>query len=52
MKKERKWKKILDIDDFFIEGDGDSVRIVDNTGTVINSIKKKTNLIENYANHN
>jgi membrane protein implicated in regulation of membrane protease activity len=40
MDKNRKWKRTIDLKDFFIMENGDEVRVVDIKGTVIQVFKK------------
>ncbi len=44
MDKEKRWKRIIEVDDFFIEDNGETIRAVDKDGIVINKTNKKQDI--------
>ncbi len=43
MEKEKKWKKISEVDGFVIEKKGETIRALDENGNIINSTEEKPN---------
>lgn len=51
MEKEKKWKKISEVDGFVIEKKGETIRALDENGNIINSTEEKSNRPKKLINH-